>query len=147
MKYKRYITNQQRNFFLLVPRGTGRSTWLKDVFADALVVDLLREDVKLNLEENPERLAEIVDAHPETTTVIVDEIQRVPALLSVVHRLIERDGASRRYVLTGYGSKAMRWKQKRPHRAVFQDGGDKGSRTPDLLNAIETLYQLSYIPM
>ena len=26
-------------------------------------------------------------------------------------------------------------------------GGDKGSRTPDLLNAIETLYQLSYIPM
>ena len=26
------------------------------------------------------------------------------------------------------------------------DGGDKGSRTPDLLNAIETLYQLSYIP-
>ena len=26
-------------------------------------------------------------------------------------------------------------------------GGDKGSRTPDLLNAIETLYQLSYIPV
>ena len=26
-------------------------------------------------------------------------------------------------------------------------GGDKGRRTPDLLNAIETLYQLSYIPM
>ena len=29
---------------------------------------------------------------------------------------------------------------------AFWDGGDKGSRTPDLLNAIETLYQLSYIP-
>ena len=29
----------------------------------------------------------------------------------------------------------------------FHGGGDKGSRTPDLLNAIETLYQLSYIPM
>ena len=28
----------------------------------------------------------------------------------------------------------------------FPTGGDKGSRTPDLLNAIETLYQLSYIP-
>ena len=28
----------------------------------------------------------------------------------------------------------------------FLNGGDKGSRTPDLLNAIETLYQLSYIP-
>ena len=29
----------------------------------------------------------------------------------------------------------------------FTDGGDKGSRTPDLLNAIEALYQLSYIPI
>ena len=29
----------------------------------------------------------------------------------------------------------------------FPCGGDKGSRTPDLLNAIETLYQLSYIPV
>ena len=40
-------------------------------------------------------------------------------------------------------------KQKRPLIAVFLIfiGGDKGSRTPDLLNAIETLYQLSYIPM
>ena len=28
----------------------------------------------------------------------------------------------------------------------FWDGGGKGSRTPDLLNAIETLYQLSYTP-
>ena len=39
--------------------------------------------------------------------------------------------------------------QKRATPFVFAhktDGGDKGSRTPDLLNAIETLYQLSYIP-
>ena len=38
-------------------------------------------------------------------------------------------------------------KQKRPLGAAFLTGGDKGSRTPDLLNAIETLYQLSYIPV
>ena len=31
-------------------------------------------------------------------------------------------------------------------KRTFSSGGDKGSRTPDLLNAIETLYQLSYIP-
>ncbi len=37
--------------------------------------------------------------------------------------------------------------KKRPTGAAFCVGGDKGSRTPDLLNAIETLYQLSYIPM
>ena len=39
-------------------------------------------------------------------------------------------------------------KKKNPGRRDVKetDGGDKGSRTPDLLNAIETLYQLSYIP-
>ena len=30
---------------------------------------------------------------------------------------------------------------------MYRNGGDKESRTPDLLNAIETLYQLSYTPM
>ncbi len=39
-------------------------------------------------------------------------------------------------------------KQKRNRSTVpLFTGGDKGSRTPDLLNAIETLYQLSYIPV
>ncbi len=38
-------------------------------------------------------------------------------------------------------------KTKKTAFAAFPIGGDKGSRTPDLLNAIETLYQLSYIPM
>ena len=30
--------------------------------------------------------------------------------------------------------------------AVFQFGGDEGDRTPDLLNAIQALSQLSYAP-
>ena len=43
------------------------------------------------------------------------------------------------------------WKQNKEKKSQANglqdfDGGDKGSRTPDLLNAIETLYQLSYIP-
>ena len=37
-------------------------------------------------------------------------------------------------------------KTKKTALSGLFDGGDKGSRTPDLLNAIETLYQLSYIP-
>ena len=37
--------------------------------------------------------------------------------------------------------------ERKRQECRFPDGGDKGSRTPDLLNAIETLYQLSYIPV
>ena len=57
MKYTRTINSVNGSFFLFGPRGTGKSTWLHDKFPDALFIDLLREDVKVRLEANPERLA------------------------------------------------------------------------------------------
>ena len=108
MKYKRFIGKGQGNFFLFGPRGTGKSTWLRETFADALLIDLLREDLKTRLEANPERLVEIVDGNPSSRTVIIDEVQRVSALLPVVHRLIERDGRSRQYVLTGSSARKLK---------------------------------------
>ena len=74
MKYKRSIGSANTSFFLFGPRGTGKSTWLHDNFPDAIVVDLLREDLKTRLESNPERLVEIVDGQCDTGTVIIDEI-------------------------------------------------------------------------
>ena len=108
MKYKRFIGKDQGNFFLFGPRGTGKSTWLRETFADALLIDLLREDLKTRLEANPERLVEIVDGNPSSRTVIIDEVQRVSTLLPVVHRLIERDGRSKQYVLTGSSARKLK---------------------------------------
>ena len=62
------------------PRGTGKSTWLRETYPNALLIDLLREDVKMKLEANPERLAELVDGNPNAHTVIIDEVQRVGAI-------------------------------------------------------------------
>ena len=70
MKYNRNIKAFNGNFFLFGPRGTGKSTWLRDTYPDALFVDLLREDLKTRLEANPERLAELVDGAPDVHTVI-----------------------------------------------------------------------------
>lgn len=108
MKYKRNINSANDSFFLFGPRGTGKSTWLHEKYPDALLIDLLREDVKVRLEANPERLVEIVDGNPTASTVIIDEIQRVSALLPVVHRLIERDGGGRQYVLTGSSARKLK---------------------------------------
>jgi hypothetical protein len=43
----------------------------------------------------------------------------------------------------GCGHGTNLWKSRQGYR----DGGAKGIRTPDLLNAIQTLYQLSYDPI
>ena len=108
MKYTRTLNYSKSSFFLFGPRGTGKSTWLHDTFPDALFIDLLREDVKTRLEANPERLAELVDGNPSARVIVIDEVQRVSALLPVVHRLMERDGNRRQYVLTGSSARKLK---------------------------------------
>ena len=71
------------------PRGTGKSTWLRHLFPEALFVDLLQPDVYREMHARPERLRELVLGSPQRATVVVDEVQRVPELLNVVHALIE----------------------------------------------------------
>ena len=51
-KINRLISPYSESFFLLGPRGTGKSTWLKDCYRDATVVDLLKPDVFRTL-QNP----------------------------------------------------------------------------------------------
>ena len=108
MRYNRKLNSSNGNFFLFGPRGTGKSTWLRDTYPNALLVDLLRDDVKTRLEANPERFSELVDGNPEARTVIIDEVQRVSAVLPVVHRLIERDGNARQYILTGSSARKLK---------------------------------------
>ena len=60
-----------------------------------------------NYYTRPERLTEFHAAHAGSATVVIDEIQRVPELLSMVHRHIELD-KSRRFVLTGSSARKLR---------------------------------------
>jgi len=55
----------------------------------------------------PERLRELVRGHPEAKDVVVDEVQRVPELLHVVHDLMESRQAPR-FVLTGSSARKLR---------------------------------------
>ena len=55
MRYKRAI-----NGFKFGLRGTGKSTWLREAYPGALLIDLLREGAKIKREANPERVAELV---------------------------------------------------------------------------------------
>ena len=94
-----------QSFFLFGPRGTGKTTWLKERFPEALYLDLLDHALYLDLLARPERLRELIPARHDGW-VVLDEVQRVPLVLNEVHRLIEADG--RRFILTGSSARSLR---------------------------------------
>ncbi len=109
---RRFFPVPEQSFFLFGPRGTGKSTWLQHRFPDALFVNLLEPDVYRRLQSKPERLSELVQGAAGTELVVVDEVQRVPELLNVVHDLLERPLATgavrKRFVLTGSSARKLR---------------------------------------
>jgi predicted AAA+ superfamily ATPase len=105
----RFLKAPEQSFFLFGPRGTGKSTWIRHVLPEALYIDLLRPEVHRELTARPERLRERVEGAPDRTTVVIDEVQRVPELLNVVHQVMESGhGLARRFVLTGSSARKLR---------------------------------------
>ncbi|MEW6363277.1 MAG: DUF4143 domain-containing protein [Acidobacteriota bacterium] len=104
----RFFEPPRSSFFLFGPRGTGKTVWTTDAFPDALRVDLLDPETYRLYGARPERLREIVDGHPDARQVVVDEVQRVPEVLSVVHELTRRRGRSQQFILTGSSSRKLK---------------------------------------
>jgi predicted AAA+ superfamily ATPase len=104
---RRFLQPPQAGFFLFGPRGTGKSTWLAQQFPQALRLDLLAPEVLRAYQARPERLRERIAAEPGAHIVVIDEIQKAPQLLDVVHALLEeRPGL--RFVLTGSSARKLR---------------------------------------
>jgi uncharacterized protein len=95
------------SFFLFGPRGTGKSTWLREKCPQSTYIDLLDDKVYANLLANPSQLKRYLNPDNDSY-VIIDEIQRVPELLNEVHRLIELEKI--KFVLTGSSARKLRKK-------------------------------------
>ncbi len=96
------------SFFLFGPRGTGKSTWLRQVVPDALWFDLLRTHTLLGLIRQPESFRQQVEARPHGSWVVVDEVQRLPSLLNEVHSLIAETGPKFRFALSGSSARKLK---------------------------------------
>ena len=97
--------------FLWGARQTGKSTLLKELYRDAPKYDLLLSDEQMRLLRRPAILREEIVAtglHGENqkTSVIIDEVQKVPALLDEVHWLIENRGI--RFILCGSSARKLK---------------------------------------
>jgi predicted AAA+ superfamily ATPase len=104
----RFFREPAGHYFLFGPRGTGKSTWLAATHPDALRVDLLAPEVHRAYAARPERLRELMAANPHASVVVIDEVQRVPALLDVVHEQIEARKGRTRFVLTGSSARKLK---------------------------------------
>ena len=104
-------TPKTNSFFLFGARGTGKSTLLKERFQvpNEAYVDLLRVATERELSRNPDLLETWVRALPPGTShVILDEIQKIPSLLDVVHRLIEDKTIGVHFVMTGSSARKLK---------------------------------------
>ena len=102
----RFFAGSAQSFFLFGPRGTGKSTWLKQRYPDAVIIDLLEPEVFRSYAARPERLRERV-AGEEGRVIVIDEVQKVPELLDVTHGLIE-DQTGLQFVLTGSSARKLK---------------------------------------
>lgn len=99
------------SFFLFGARGTGKTTFLKDHYAgpQTLWIDLLNPELEDLLTRSPNQLlAEIEGFRGDLKWVVIDEVQKCPKLLNLVHQQIEERNL--KFALTG--SSARRLKQK-----------------------------------
>lgn len=104
---RRFFHPPPTSYFLFGPRGTGKSTWLRQAYPKATFIDLLDATSFRTYMARPERLCEVVNALPETMPVVIDEIQKVPNLLDVVHLLIDRS-PRRQFILTGSSARKLK---------------------------------------
>ena len=103
----RFLEVPEGHFFLLGPRGTGKTWWTRRRFPGAMRVDLLDPEMLRELAAKPERLRERVASHRGEAVTVIDEVQKLPVLLEVVHGLIEEKGPMR-FILTGSSARKLR---------------------------------------
>lgn len=104
--------SKNHSFFIFGGRGTGKSTLLKSVFSDknAIFFDLLDPDLEQEFSQYPSRLKEklkkIKSDNPKIKWVVIDEVQKIPKLLEVVHSIIEEKHFH--FALTGSSSRKLK---------------------------------------
>ena len=98
----------RESFFLWGPRQTGKSTLLKQRYRNERWLDLLKADEFRRYAVHPELLRQEIEAEgPQPgRQIVIDEIQKVPALLDEVHWLIENRGLH--FALCGSSARKVR---------------------------------------
>ncbi len=102
----RQLPLPKKSIMLLGPRGTGKSTWIRQHFPDVATYDLLNTSEALRLSKTPSLLYQELSQSKAHSWVVIDEVQKVPALLDEVHRLMEQHRL--RFILSGSSARKLK---------------------------------------
>ncbi len=103
---QRFFRPPKGSYFLFGPRGCGKSTWLRHLHPEAHWIDLLDEGRYQSYLVDPSLFSAELEALPNRSMVVVDEMQRLPNLLNVVHQKIESKRL--RFALSGSSARKLR---------------------------------------
>lgn len=111
IKYKRLLSlSKDHHFFLFGARNTGKSTLLSDIFSSkhAYWIDLLKSKEEQRFSRDPDLLRALVGGLDEKIRyIIIDEVQKIPKLLDIVHSLIEC--TNKIFILTGSSARKLKY--------------------------------------
>jgi predicted AAA+ superfamily ATPase len=95
-----------KSFFLFGARATGKSTFVRDRYGlEALYLDMLDPVLEDRLARHPGDLTLLVKGAARDW-IIIDEVQKVPRLLDVVHQLLSTTKV--KFVLTGSSARKLK---------------------------------------
>lgn len=104
-----FLSPPKHSFFLFGARGTGKSSWLKTTFRkeDCWYLDLLDPEIEDRFRRSPKSLElEYLSKKNKPKWILVDEVQRAPKLLDLIHRMIENEKV--KFALSGSSARKLR---------------------------------------
>jgi predicted AAA+ superfamily ATPase len=108
------LLKKKQSVLILGPRGTGKSYYINHLLKSSIehiTIDLLDTEAYDQFLKNPGMLSKIVTYKLESEgniVIFIDEVQKVPALLNEVHRLIETVGEQVVFILTGSSARKLK---------------------------------------
>jgi uncharacterized protein len=118
MYYTRFLEDkimdkksQQKVKLLLGPRQSGKSTLLKhclDPVRDIMIINLQDRRERVKYERDREAFLQELEAASEVSTVIIDEIQKVPELFDDVQYFFDKDTDRYNFFLTGSSARKLK---------------------------------------
>lgn len=106
--YTRTLVLPARSFLLLGPRATGKTTWLRAALPDARWYNLLLDRELLRLMREPGVLRREIEALSQGSWMVMDEVQKLPALLNEVHDALAAAPRRWNFALTGSSARRLR---------------------------------------